>query len=105
MRIAADNRRNCRASYFDWVKAEHPDYGTPGSGCLMHGDCFVFACPGCGRFGSIRIGRPKPAESPSWEIVAGEASNPESLTLKPSINCVGCCGWHGYLTLGTFETC
>lgn len=64
-----------------------------------------FACPGCGQLGSIRAGNPKPAETPSWDIVSGTVDDVTTLTLSPSINCVGCCGWHGYLKNGVFESC
>jgi hypothetical protein len=62
-----------------------------------------FACPGCGAWGSIRVGRPKPPGKPTWEIVAGDIGNPETLTLAPSIDCKGCCGWHGFLFDGEFR--
>lgn len=91
--------------------------GTPGAMHLQHigdGGAFVeagdpgirhtiliFNCPGCGRFGSIPVGRTKPPIGPSWEM-SGEGL---ALTLKPSINCVGCCGWHGFLTDGVFVSC
>lgn len=68
-------------------------------------DHLLFACPGCGRMGSIRADKQKHANGPSWQIVAGELTEPESLTLSPSINCVGCCGWHGFLKNGVFESC
>lgn len=61
-----------------------------------------FACPGCGQWGGIRIGHPKPTETPSWDIVAGTTDDPTTLTVSPSIHCVGCCGWHGYLRNGEF---
>lgn len=64
-----------------------------------------FACPGCGQFGGIRIGHPKPAESPSWDIVTGSPEDPTTLTVSPSIHCVGCCGWHGHLKNGVFVSC
>lgn len=61
-----------------------------------------FACPGCGRAGAIRVGNPKPDETPSWLVKAGSVAEPGKLTLEPSINCKGCCGWHGYLIGGVF---
>lgn len=64
-----------------------------------------FACPGCGAWGGVRIGHPKPEKSPSWDIVSGMPEDPSALTLAPSINCIGCCGWHGYLKNGVFESC
>lgn len=62
----------------------------------------MFACPGCGLWGSVRIGNPKPTEKPSWDIVAGTTDDLTTLTLQPSIHCVGCCGWHGHLVKGVF---
>ncbi len=64
-----------------------------------------FACPGCGQWGSISCGHPKPARSPSWDITAGSPEDPGSLTLSPSINCIGCCAWHGHLRNGLFVSC
>lgn len=61
-------------------------------------DFWLIACPGCGYVSGMRCGNPKPEKSPSWEIV-------NATTLKPSINCVGCCAWHGYLTDGVFKPC
>jgi hypothetical protein len=65
----------------------------------------MFACPGCARWGSIVCGHPKPAKGPSWDIVSGSLDDPATLTLATSIHCVGCCGWHGYLRNGVFESC
>lgn len=81
-------------------------YSTPGAAYAdvnnTYKDHLVFACPGCGRVGSIRATHPKDAGGPSWDIRAGTLAEPETLSLYPSINCVGCCGWHGWLTAGTF---
>lgn len=64
-----------------------------------------FACPGCGNIGHISIGEDKPEPSPSWKITAGTHSDPKTLTLAPSIECIGCCKWHGHLKNGIFESC
>lgn len=76
----------------------------PGFCISKYDNHLSFACPGCGRFGSILYGDPKPVISQSWKIESGsiEALN---LTLSPSINCVGCCGWHGFLKNGIFVSC
>jgi hypothetical protein len=59
----------------------------------------AFMCPcGCGREGYLPF-RPEP--SPSWEW----DGNREAPTLKPSIQQVGGCKWHGWLTAGVFEPC
>lgn len=55
-----------------------------------------FCCPGCGREGTISIRPSSDPESWAWD---GDREKP---TLSPSINCVGCCGWHAYLTKGVF---
>lgn len=62
----------------------------------------ILNCPGCGDPSAMTVysGCPKPP-SPSWEI-SGEGEN---LTLNPSINCVGCCKWHGWLTNGEYKPC
>lgn len=69
----------------------------------------AFACPGCASWGSIPCRKAgeafDPRESNGWEITAGTLDDPTTLTLSPSIHCVGCCGWHGYLTDGVFRSC
>lgn len=73
----------------------------------------AFACPGCGSWGSIACGSPKPTDGvggqkvtgPTWDIAGGTLDDPSTLSLSPSIHCVGCCGWHGYLTAGEFKPC
>ena len=60
---------------------------------------FDFACPGCGETRSIPIG------APGWDLVEGKLDDLASISLKPSILCKSCCGWHGYLTKGVFEPC
>lgn len=65
--------------------------------------CIILNCPGCGNRSAMDVysaGEAKPP-SPSWLML----NPPESLTLQPSINCVGCCKWHGWLTNGVFKSC
>jgi len=81
------------------------EYTEPGLARRLGGDHLLFACPGCGRTGAIRAANPKPGDSPSWDIASGSLDDVTTLTLSPSINCVGCCGWHGYLTGGVFKSC
>lgn len=89
-----------------WPEGEHAEPGAVHIDTNRdYKDHLLFACPGCGRMGSIRATRPKNVGGQSWEIVAGELTEPESLTLAPSIHCVGCCGWHGFLKNGVFESC
>lgn len=80
-------------------------YQEPGKTQARWEGSLTFACPGCGRVGSIAIGSPKPEEKPSWSIDSGDLITLTNLTLSPSIHCVGCCGWHGYLKNGVFESC
>lgn len=83
-------------------------YTTPGKGRrFVPHDMLLFACPGCGRSGAIRAAHPKPdnRNGATWDITAGSLDDPTTLSLAPSINCVGCCGWHGYLTGGVFKSC
>lgn len=83
----------------------YPEYANPGEvePRTIHND-FMLACPGCGRVSVMRVGTPKPQEKPSWEV-QGDINDPTTMTLHPSINCVGCCGWHGYLRNGVFQSC
>lgn len=62
------------------------------------------ACPGCGWVSAMRAGDIKPAHTPSWRVAFGSLYQPTGMSLRPSINCVGCCGWHGWLTRGVFHT-
>lgn len=69
----------------------------PSGGASGH---IMLKCPGCGHESGMLCyspGEPKPA-SPSWEL----SGLPDKITLKPSINCVGCCGWHAHLTGGIY---
>lgn len=77
-----------------------PEYAAPGSFEIRKG-FVMLACPGCGRVSGMTAGYPKPGTSPSWEL----SGDPAAPTMAPSINCVGCCKWHGYLRNGVFESC
>jgi hypothetical protein len=109
--MSIDVKRTVKASQFTGCHgedgAEYPEYGTPGEACRYPAmpDHLVHACPGCGRMGAIKADHPKPSPSPSWDIVAGSLDDVTTLTLSPSIHCKGCCGWHGYLKNGVFESC
>ena len=90
-----------KRTVFTLVDGMYPDQAAPGEYELTAGDpIMMIACPGCGHVSGIRVGNPKPADTPSWAI----AGDPNSPTLSPSINCVGCCGWHGYLRNGVFDS-
>ncbi len=103
-----DVRRTCKA-----IQADPDDptiqfcYADPGKGRRFAEDMLLFACPGCGRSGAIRAAHPKPpnGSGATWDITGGSLDDITTLTLSPSINCVGCCGWHGYLKNGVFESC
>ena len=96
-------RTNLKAFRIDaWPENEIAELGA----CYkMSNDYFAFSCPGCGRFAGVRVGHPKPQDSPSWDVVSGNVEDPTTVTLAPSINCKGCCGWHGYLQNGMFVSC
>lgn len=51
-------------------------------------------CPGCGKPGWVPLKQKKQSEY-DWQLV-----QLEPLTIHPSVNCVGCCGWHGWLKNG-----
>ena len=123
MGVTIDPRRTVKARN---VRVFDADGGAPDGIDALPGDCqrrepyrgetvprLMFACPGCGQWGSIACGSPKPTggvggvrlAGPSWEIVAGSLDDATTLSLSPSIHCQGCCGWHGYLTNGEFKSC
>lgn len=67
---------------------------------------YGFGCPGCGDTCILHLGTGP--EKHTWNVTAGDASKPETVTLSPSIHHVvehGGCGWHGYLTRGVFTPC
>lgn len=107
-RPAVDTRRTVKAfaATLPLEDGFFPDYSEPGAiEVLQGGTHLVNACPGCGRVSAIRVGNPKPVESPSWGIEGGSLDDVTKLTLRPSMNCTPCCGWHGYLTDGVFAPC
>lgn len=84
-----------------------PEYkeGLDPGACVHHpeDERLSFACPGCGQWGGIRGTHPKQANS--WDITSGSLTDATTLTVSPSIHCIGCCGWHGYLINGVFQSC
>lgn len=61
-------------------------------------------CPGCGESSAMLVygvGDNHPPNVQAWQITG----IPHNIGLTPSINCVGCCGWHGYLTGGHYKRC
>ena len=81
-----------------------PPYGEPGQIDAKKG-YMLSACPGCGAISGMLVAHPKPGASPSWDIVSGSLKDVTTWSLSPSIHCRGCCGWHGYLRNGVFESC
>ena len=68
------------------------------------GGHIMLKCPGCGQESGMNCrvpGEPHPPSGQSWEL----SGLPESPTMSPSINCVGCCGWHGWLKNGEYSKC
>lgn len=104
---AIDPKRTVKATKLD----DYPDDVVAPGACFhptgegWGPNTFLFSCPGCQQFGGIQCASPKPEKSPSWDIVSGSLDDPTTLTLAPSIHCVGCCGWHGFLRNGVFESC
>jgi hypothetical protein len=101
--VVVDSKRNVKATTLPAEQVH--DLGFGGCSAAAGSDRLYFGCPGCAMPGSIRVGHPKPSGSPSWDVGGGSLADPTTLTLSPSINCVVCCGWHGYLRNGVFESC
>lgn len=82
----------------------YPSHAEPGAFELHPGDrVLALACPGCGHVSGMAVGNPKPPnENGATWLMTGV---PPAITLSPSINCVGCCGWHGWLRDGVFHSC
>lgn len=79
---------------FLWLYAQKVAEGGE-SGHIM------LKCPGCGHSSGMHVrnpGSPHPPNTASWEI----SGLPKAITFHPSINCVGCCGWHNWLQAGIF---
>lgn len=99
-----DKERETKAIPVEFNDEEISGYGIPGS-VQANPEFLIIACPGCGHVSGITIGNPKPKKSPSWCVAEGNINDVTTITLRPSINCIGCCGWHGYLTRGVFKPC
>lgn len=68
---------------------------------------YLLTCPGCGVQSGLYL-HPLDPYVPRWTVTAGSPERAEGLTLSPSIHhttAQGGCGWHGYLTAGTFRPC
>lgn len=97
---AVDPRRTVAARLVEDIDA--PDVGP---GCLERlANGYMMACPGCATQLVLRVG------GDGWTVTEGNAGDPTTLTLSPSIwhhpeRNDGGCGWHGYLTAGVFRPC
>lgn len=61
----------------------------------------IFLCPcGCGAFPGVHVGG-EPGKQPVWNW-NGDLDKP---TISPSIQVIGGCNWHGFLTDGVFRSC
>ena len=79
---------------FLWRFAQKADEGGGGGHIMLK-------CPGCGQDSGMHCrtpGTPHPPDRQSWEL----SGLPDAPTMHPSINCVGCCGWHGWLKNGEY---
>ena len=68
---------------------------------------FIFRCPGCGAQTCLGLA-PRLDDAPAWHVTAGDPRTGSGLSLSPSIHhttALGGCGWHGYLTAGSFTPC
>lgn len=106
-----DPKRTCKATVAHVFDADggapNGVDGHPPGTCQRHparSNRLMFTCPGCGQWGGVQA-FPPPKKPEGWEIIAGSLDDATTLTLSPSIHCVGCCGWHGYLTAGEFRSC
>lgn len=107
---AVDTRRTVAARL---VGVDALDTGlSPGDVMLMvdaPGDppsAYGFGCPGCGARSILHLGVGPAGHT--WHVTAGDAADPSRVTLRASIlhaPAHGGCGWHGYLTNGTFAPC
>jgi hypothetical protein len=107
VKLLIDPKRTIKARV---VRVFEDDGSAPNGLDAEPGDCqrtahdqLMFACPGCGQWGGVRATHPK--EPSSWDVVSGSLDDAATLTLVPSIHCIGCCGWHGHLKNGIFESC
>lgn len=107
--MTTDPKRTCKATVVQAFDADGGAIGDmdghpPGACQHVYKNRLMFTCPGCGQWGGVQA-FPPPKKPDGWEIVSGSLDDASTLTLSPSIHCVGCCGWHGYLKNGTFESC
>lgn len=78
----------------------YDEFSPAGDGTVMissDGKTLYIKCPGCGQASAMTLGGDV---HPRWNVVQRTP-----LTLEPSVNCTGCCGWHGFLRNGEWEKC
>ena len=74
---------------FCW-RTEPPDDTTPGGRYLL------YVCPRGAGFCGVPIRPNVLPNGAGWN----HDGNDDAPTLTPSVNCVGGCGWHGFITNG-----
>jgi hypothetical protein len=78
---------------FCW-RMQGPGNGTPGGRYLL------FVCPKAPKSPSLYCGVPiRPHVLPNGAGWTHDG-NDDAPTLSPSVNCVGGCGWHGFIQAG-----
>ena len=68
--------------------------------------CYAIRCPGCRTMSALML--TDRDGHPFWTVTAGNAQQPEAVTLSPSVHHTkegGGCGWHGWLRNGQWEEC
>lgn len=79
------------------------DVKQPGDYWMSHErSTLAMCCPGCGTVHAMQL-RPlrEGQRGPSWTCTI----DGDGITLHPSVNCIGCCGWHGWLKQGVWRHC
>jgi len=92
----------------DSVGADHIIRGVPGGMTPITNnrgviEGFTIACPGCGVWGGISFVASEHFTNP-WRVTGGSVLDVTTLSVMDSI-LKHCCGWHGYLRNGVFESC
>lgn len=77
------------AGSFCW-RQQGPGNGTPGGRYLL------YLCPRGGGYCGVPITPHRLPNGATWT----HDGNDDRPTITPSINCVGGCGWHGFVTAG-----
>lgn len=64
---------------------------------------FTIACPGCGVWGAMSFVAYDGFTNP-WRVTGGSVEDVTTLSVMNSL-LMHCCGWHGFLKNGIFESC